>query len=306
MQEMKPLLVIVTEQKGVEALSDIPGVKVVMAEAGKPIPSDANDAEILVVGPAEQQSEVDDALIQISQLPSLKLLQTLGQGTEQWDGLLPSELRLSTARGAHGGSTAEWALMALLALLRGLPSYIQNQKNHLWKGQRAQTLLGANVIVYGASDLGNNVRDRLLPFGAKVTMVGTHAREGVVDDATARTFLGEVDAVIVALPLTPDTKHIVDAKFLASLSKGTIVINAGRGGLIDQNALMKELQAGRLLAALDVMTPEPLPSDSPLWDAPGLLITPHVGGNTIGADDRAWHVASERIRDYVEGKLNDF
>ena len=302
--EDKLLKVIVPEKKGLEALADIPGVEAVLVEPGKPVPISAQNAEVLVVGPAEQQQEVDDALQQIGQLPQLKLLQTLGQGTEQWDELLPPDLILSTARGAHGGSTAEWAVGALLALMRELPHYIKNQQAHKWEGRRAQTLLNSNVLIYGASDLGQNVQKRLLPFGAKVTMVGTHSRVGVVDEATARTLLPTADAVIMALPLTGDTRGMVDADFLALLPKGAIVINAGRGGLVGQEALLKELRAGRLLAALDVMTPEPLPSDNPLWDAPGVLLTPHIGGNTVGADDRAWRVASEQIRAFMQGDLS--
>ncbi len=150
------------------------------------------------------------------------------------------------------------------------------------------------MLIYGAGDLGQNVQSRLLPFGANITMVGSHSRNGVVDTETAQSLLSTADAIIMALPLTPATTNMVTAEFLAALPNGAIVINAGRGGLIDQAALLVELQSGRLQAALDVVTAEPLLPSEPLWDVPGLLLTPHIGGNTTGADDRAWEVASDR------------
>jgi phosphoglycerate dehydrogenase-like enzyme len=299
-----PHIVIVPDSKGVEALAGIKDIKVLMIEPNKPIPTSANTATVLVVGPAEKQNEVDNALRQINQLPEIKLLQTLGQGIEQWEGLLPSDLTVSTARGAHGGSTAEWVVAALLSLTRELPLYIKNQQLHLWRGHRTRTLQSAHIIVYGAGDLGQNVRSRLLPFGTEITMVGTHSRDNVIDIVTAYALLPTVDAVIMALPLNTETRNIVDADFLGSLCDGAIFINAGRGGLVDNEALLKELHSGRIVAALDVVTPEPLPPSSLMWDAPGLLLTPHIGGNTTGADDRAWKIASERINSFLHGDLH--
>ena len=303
MEHSQPIRVIVPETKGVTALAGISGVHTVLVETGHPIPDSAKNAAILVVGPAEQQAEVDDALQQISQLPHLKLLQTLGQGIEQWDGLLPPQLQISTARGAHGGSAAELVLTTLLALVRDLPRYLKNQQLKQWDGQRSRTIQNSNVLVYGAGDLGQNIRSRLLPFGARVTLVGADSHDDVIDIAAAQNLLPTADAVIMALPLTPATRHIVDAEFLALLRDAAIIINIGRGGLVDNIALSNELRNGRLQAALDVVTPEPLPADSPLWDAPGLILTPHIGGNTDGADDRAWAVAAKQIRAFTDGKL---
>lgn len=305
MNEPAPLKVIVPDKKGIEALASIPGVEAILVEPTQSIPATASNADILVVGPAEQQHEVDAALKQISQLPNLKLLQTLGQGVEQWEGVLPPNVTVSTARGAHGGSTAELVVATLLALVRDLPCYIKNQHQHLWEGRQARTLQKMNIFIYGSGDVGQNIQRRLLPFGAQLTMVGTHSRDDVVDVATARTLLPTAGAVIMALPLTSVTQYIVDADFLALLPAGAIVINAGRGGLVDHAALLKELNNGRLQAALDVVTPEPLPTDDALWDAPGLLLTPHVGGNTIGADDRAWDMASRQISDFSRGELSN-
>ncbi len=296
--------IIVPEEMGQSILQSLPGVEIYVVSPDGGIPDDQRDVDILVVGPAEKSSEVEAALKQISQLPHLKLIQTLGQGTEQWDGKLPSDVIMSTARGAHGGSTAELAVAMLLSLVRELPYYAAQQAAKSWQPKRSQTLLGAHVTVYGASDLGRSIQQRLVPFGVDVTLVGSHSRDDIVDMKTAYERLPDATAVIMALPLTPETEHTVNADFLSRLQDGAIVVNVARGGLVDQQALAHEVLAGRLRAALDVATPEPLPSTDVLWHASEVLLTPHVGGNTVGSDTRAWNVARKQIEDYIHGKLS--
>ena len=104
------------------------------------------------------------------------------------------------------------------------------------------------------------------------------------------------------MPLTDATRGLVDAAFLARMKDGAVLVNAARGQVVDTDALLAELQAGRLLAGLDVTDPEPLPADHPLWEAPGLLLTPHVGGHTAGSGDRAWAVAREQLLMLARGE----
>ncbi|CAA9397469.1 MAG: D-3-phosphoglycerate dehydrogenase [uncultured Quadrisphaera sp.] len=297
-----PLLVVVPEEQGERALGGLAGVAAVVVAPDAPVPPHARAAQVLVVGAAESREERDAALEQVRQLPQLRLLLTLGQGTEQWDGELPEGLALATARGAHGGSTAEWVVAAVLALVRELPALLAQQRAHDWRPRATGTLLGARALVLGAGDLGLSVRDRLLPFGVEVTVAARSAREGVVDLERARTLLPGTDVLVVVLPLTAATRHVVDAGLLAALPDGAVVVNAGRGPLVDTGALLAELQRGRLRAALDVTDPEPLPADHPLWDAPGLLLTPHVGGSTAGSGDRAWSVAAEQVAALARGE----
>lgn len=113
--------------------------------------------------------------------------------------------------------------------------------------------------------------------------------------------LPRCDILIVALPLTLQTRGLIDAQFLAQLPDGAVIVNAGRGAIVDTQALLADLEAGRLRAALDVTDPEPLPTEYPLWSAPNVLITPHLAGSTIGHRDRAWQVAAEQVRRYVNG-----
>ncbi|TNM68533.1 phosphoglycerate dehydrogenase [Streptomyces sp. NP160] len=297
--EQQPL-VVVPEAEGVAALSTA-GVRAVVVAPDADVPAEARGASVLVVGPAESAAEVEAALAQVAQLPDLKLLVSLGQGSEQW-GDLPMSVSIATARGAHGGSTAEWVVAAVLAQLRLLPEHLEAQREHRWGGRQARTLMRSEVLVLGAGDLGENVRARLLPFGASVTVAARSARDGVVSMEAARELLGSTDVLVVVLPLTDATRHVVDAELLAALPDGALVVNAGRGPLVDTSALLAELQSGRLLAALDVTDPEPLPADHPLWDAPGLLLTPHVAGNTEGAGERAWTQVAEQVSAYARGE----
>lgn len=294
-QVRDPVTVLVPDLRGRRALAHLPGVTTITVAPGDPLREEARRAQVIVVGHADVAASLD----RIAALPGLRLVQTLAHGSDQWEGKLPAGVALSTARGAHGGSTAEWVLAALLAVVREIPAFAADQRQHRWDHHETRTLLGSTALVLGAGDLGVNVRNRLTPFGVAVTLVGTHARDGIIDLAKARSLLPTTDALVVVLPLTASTHHLIDADLLAALPDGAIVVNAGRGALVDPMALLAELQRGRLRAALDVTEPEPLPPDDPLWDAPGLLLTPHVGGNTTGYQDRAWAVAAERIAAFV-------
>ena len=293
-------LVVVPDADGATALAST-GVRTVVVAPEDAVPEEARSARALVVGPAESPEEVRAALAQVAQLPDLQLLVSLGQGSEQW-GDLREGVGIATARGAHGGSTAEWVLTAVLAQLRLVPELLDAQREHRWEGRQARTLLRSRVLVLGAGDLGENVRARVLPFGASVTVAARTARDGVVSMEDARGLLGTTDVLVVVLPLTDGTRHVVDAELLAALPDGALVVNAGRGPLVDTGALLAELQSGRLLAALDVTDPEPLPADHPLWDAPGLLLTPHVAGNTEGSGERAWSQVAEQVAAFARGQ----
>lgn len=290
--------VLVPDERGERALADVGGICVVRLAPDALLTDEARTAQVLVAGHTGMQ----ETLARVRELPRLRLVQTLAHGRDQWDGKLPEGVGLSTARGSHGGSTAEWAVAALLAVTREIPAFVASQREHRWDQHRTRTLLGTRALVLGAGDLGVNVRERLVPFGVDVTLVGTRARDGVIDLEQARGMLPQTDALIIVLPLTEATRHLVGADLLAALPDGAVVVNAGRGQLVDPAALLAELRSGRLLAALDVTEPEPLPAGDPLWDAPGLLLTPHVGGATAGSDDRAWAVAAEQIAAFARGE----
>ncbi len=292
------VMVLVPGDEGRAALADLDDVSLVVYDPDEAMPDEAVDAEVLIVPPMRARQ----LLAAMRDMPKLRLVQTLSAGIDQWEGKLPDGVRLSNARGAHGGSTAEWAITALLVIFRDFPRFAAGQMAHEWHQRVTETLDGKRVLILGAGDLGTNLRARLEPFGASVTMVAHTAHDGARGLREVPDLLGDHDAVVIMIPYNGETHHLVDAGFLARMPDGAVIVNAARGPVVDTGALLGELSRRRLRAALDVTEPEPLPADHPLWDAPGVLITPHVGGNTAGAMGRAWKVAARQVAAYAAGQ----
>jgi len=135
-----------------------------------------------------------------------------------------------------------------------------------------------------------------------VERVARHARDGVRSIDELPGLLPEADVVVILLPVTDETRHLVNAEFLASMKDGALLVNAARGVIVDTDALLKELASGRIGAALDVTDPEPLPEGHPLWSAPGLLLTPHVGGAVHNSRASAYRVVAEQLRRLAAGE----
>jgi len=235
-------------------------------------------------------------------LPRLRVVQLLSAGVEPWLPVVPSGVVLCNGRGVHGASTAELAVAGLLALLRDLPGYEARQQAHEWHPTRTRGVTGRRVLVLGAGDIGRRVATALAAFDAEVTLVARTARDGVRGLADVPALLPRQDAVVLALPDTPETRGLVDAGFLAALPDGAVLVNVARGAIVDTGALLAQLRRERLHAFLDVTDPEPLPADHPLWDAPNLLLTPHVGGGTRGWERRAYELVREQLSRYLAGQ----
>lgn len=291
--------VLVPDDDGVLALAEVGGVRPLRYQVGEPLPAGAAGAEVLIpgMGGADAVGKI------LGELPKLRLIQLLSAGAEQWIGRLPEGVLLSTCRGAHGGATAEWAVAVLLSLYRDLGSFAEAQRERRWSPHTTDGLQGKRILVVGAGDVGNQLRRKLEPFDANVGMVGFTAREGVHAVGELPGLLADADAVVLFVPLTSRTKGMVDAAFLAAMPDGAVLVNASRGPVVDTAALLAEVSAGRLMAALDVADPEPLPGDHPLWSAPGVLITPHVAGSVQGARRRSYAVAVTEISRWVQGEL---
>jgi phosphoglycerate dehydrogenase-like enzyme len=235
-------------------------------------------------------------------MPSLRVIQLVSAGAEVWVGHVPEGVTLCDARGVHGGSTAEWVLTAILAVLREFPRFIHAQQQRRWDPDTTDELAGKRVLVVGAGDLGTNVARRLRAFDVEPTFVARTARAGVHTVAELPQLLPQADVVVLVIPLTQQTRRLVDAKFLAAMPDGALLVNAARGPVADTDAILAELQSGRLRAALDVVDPEPLPPDHPLWSAPNLLLTPHVGGDVRGFPARAYRLVRAQIERYLSAQ----
>lgn len=288
---------LVPHAEGPGLLGDVPGVTAVPYEVGEPLPAAAAAAEVLVP-PFLATGEV---VAVTAELPRLRLVQLLTAGAEAWVDRMPDGVALSDCRGAHGGATAEWIVAALLAVHRDLPRFVRAQDAARWDHHQTEELAGRRVLVVGAGDVAEHTARRLEPFDVTTTLVGRRARDGVHGIDEVLDLLPRHDVCVVTVPLTDDTRGLVDAAFLAAMPDGAVLVNAARGPVADTDALTAELTSGRLRAALDVTDPEPLPGDHPLWSAPGLLLTPHVGGSVPGGLRRAYRVAAEQIAAYARG-----
>jgi phosphoglycerate dehydrogenase-like enzyme len=289
------ITVLVPDEPGEAALAGIEGLEVVRYDSVDALPE---RAEVLVPGFLVES----DPEAVVSRLPRLKLIQLLTAGAESWIGRVPAHVTLSTARGAHGGSTAEWALAALLAVYRELIQFERERVTRRWDRRPTETLIDKKVLVIGAGDLGTQLKRRLDACDARTTLVGFRARNGVHGIDEAPSLLGEHDAVVVMVPLTPATTGMVDATFLSSMRDGAVLVNAARGKVVDTSALVAELASGRLRAALDVTEPEPPPADHPLWTVPNLLLTPHVAASVEGYQSRAYAVVAAEIARFAAGE----
>lgn len=297
MSSAERLKVLVPGDLSLDVSDTPPNIEAVLYQPGEPWPAGHLDASVVVVG----YDKAPAVGARFAELPHLRLVQTLNAGYEQWLPLVPPGVMLSNGRGAHGGSSAEWVVAALLAIYRDLGLFAKQQANGQWRRKDTETLIGKRVVVLGAGDLAVNLAARLGPFETDVVLVGRKARPGVHALDEVEGLLANADVVVAMLPHSEATHHIVDAGFLARLPAGAIVVNVGRGGLVDTDALLAELTSGRLRAALDVTDPEPLPPGHPLWSTPGLLLTPHVAGSTEGAWQRAFAVALRQLEVYASG-----
>jgi phosphoglycerate dehydrogenase-like enzyme len=235
-------------------------------------------------------------------MPRLKVIQLLSAGVEPWLAVVPPGVPLHNGRGIHGASTAELAVAGMLAMLRELPRFERAREQHRWERGVTDGLDGARVLVLGVGDIGNRVVQIARTLDAEVTPVARSARAGVRTLAELSELLPAHQVVVVALPHTTETERLVDAGFLAGMPDNALLVNIARGAIVDTGALLAELTARRLRAFLDVTDPEPLPADHALWDAPNLLLTPHVGGGTRNWQRRAYALVREQLLRYARGE----
>jgi phosphoglycerate dehydrogenase-like enzyme len=238
----------------------------------------------------------------LDRLPQLKVVQTLTAGVEHIRPLLPEGVVLCNGRGIHNASTAELALTLTLASLRGVPGFVDAQREGRWTQGWREPLADKTVLIVGYGEIGAAVEDRLRPFEVDVLRVARRARDGVADLSALPDLLPLADVVILVVPGTEQTRGMVDAPFLDRMRPGALLVNVARGSVVATDDLLDAVRRGRVRAALDVTDPEPLPADHPLWSAPGVLITPHVGGATPAMWPRAYKLVREQLARFAAGQ----
>jgi phosphoglycerate dehydrogenase-like enzyme len=283
----------------------VEGVRLLRWDITSPLPDDVDPAEIDVVV-VPHYFVRPDGLRSLAALPNLKVVQLPSAGFEYAVDHVPAHLTLCNGRGVHDAGTAELAVGLLLAMQRGIVDSVRAMDEHRWAPVYRASLADRRVVLVGFGSVGQAIARRLDAFEADVVAVATVARE--VDGRVVHGLdeLGELlptaDAVVLIVPLTDETRAMVDAEFLAALPDGALVVNMARGKVVDTDALLAELVSGRLRAALDVTDPEPLAADHPLWDAPNVLITPHVGGYSNATDPRFADLLRRQLTELAAGR----
>lgn len=228
-----------------------------------------------------------------------QLVQSQSIGYDGVADFLPAGRVFANAAGVHETSTAELALALILASQREFPRIILNQQEGHWETRPTASLADRRVLIVGYGGVGKAIEDRLLPFETSVTRVASRAREDerghVHGIGELHGLLPDHDIVVVGVPLSDSTRHLINDAFLAAMPDGALLVNVSRGPVADTDALVKHTGSGRIRAALDVTDPEPLPQDHPLWRTPGVIISPHVGGASSAMRPRMGRLLQRQI-----------
>jgi len=238
----------------------------------------------------------------VRSMPRLRVIQTLTAGYEHVLPYLPDGVALHNAGGLHDTSTAELAVTLMLAALRGIPEFVRGRDRQEWRFDRYDALADRTVLIIGYGGIGAAIDRRLAGFEVEVQRVARHERDGVAPLTALPDLLPRADVVVLCVPLTDETRRMVDRDFLARMRDGALLVNVARGAVVDTDALVAELESGRLRAALDVTDPEPPPPGHPLWTVPGLLLSPHVGGNSTAFLPRAKRLVVEQLSRFAAGE----
>jgi phosphoglycerate dehydrogenase-like enzyme len=275
-----------------------PGIEADVWAGGDDLPPSADQVEYVVLPLGVRPAAVQ----KIATLPSLKTIQILSAGADHILPYVPARIALCNARGAHTAATAEWTVGAIVAALRNFPRFAVAQRDGRWDSTMSEPVGGKHVLIVGYGDIGAAVERRLAGWEVTVERVARHARDGVHAIGELPELLQRADVVVILVPVTDETRQLVNKEFLRAMKDGALLVNAARGVIVDTDALLEALTSGRIRAALDVTDPEPLPEGHPLWRAPGLLLTPHVGGAIHQARDRAYRLVSEQLARLAAGE----
>ncbi|WP_082697138.1 MULTISPECIES: NAD(P)-dependent oxidoreductase [Kocuria] len=290
------------EQELVDHLSArVPGFRCVLWDmAGDPVGARADEIDVAVAPVAGPWIEA---------LPAATRLRLVQLQTTGFDGVpeaVGPGLAISSAGWVHAAGTAELALGLILAAQRELDRAVLQQHDGVWRRFATRSLADSRVLVLGVGEIGSAVVDRLLPFEVEVTRVASRARtdeRGPVHGADELPgLLPDTDVLVLALPASPATDGLVDARVLSLLPDDALVVNVGRGRVVDTPALTEEVVSGRLRCALDVVEPEPLPGDHPLFRAPGAVLTPHTGGSCTSYRPRVRRLLRTQLERIAAGE----
>ena len=242
------------------------------------------------------------ALELTKKMPNLKVLQMPNAGYDDAMEFVREGMTLCNGRSIHDDSTAELAVGLTIASLRGFPDFVRNQDKSSWVHVKNKSINDRRIGIIGFGSIGSTIAKMLSGFSVEIMPFTQSGRDNTTAISDLDKHLPTLDVVILILPLTAESKHLFNSERLSLMKDGALLVNVARGPIVDTDALVKELNSGRITAAVDVTDPEPLPSDHPLWRAKGVLISPHVGGNTTAFEKRARKLIESQLNLLAEGK----
>ncbi len=235
-------------------------------------------------------------------MPNLEVLQLPNAGFDDAIEFMRPGLTLCNGQGIHDASTAELAVGMAIASLRGFPDFVRSQDKGEWKHASNQSINDKRIGIVGFGSIGKTIARNLSGFDVEVIGFSQSGRDGSLTMDKFDGLLPTLDVVILILPLNDQSRGLFGAERLALMKDGALLVNVARGPIVDTDALIAELNSGRISAALDVTDPEPLPKAHPLWSAKNLLIAPHVGGNTSAFEPRARTLIESQLRRLAAGE----
>lgn len=278
----------------------VAGLDYVFWDSGQLLPDHSTLAKVEFFVPPYMGSREDFAVM--GRMPQLEVVQALMAGVDAIAPMVPTGVPVVRAVGLHDTSTAELAVGLMIASLRGIDDAARDMSVGRWDHVRRPALADRTVGVVGWGGVGKAIAARLAPFETEVIGFSRSGSEGARVITEFDRLLPQLDVVVLAIPLGDDTRNFMSDGRLALMSDGSLLVNVGRGSLVDTDALVAELAHGRLRAALDVTDPEPLPPDHPLWRSPNVLITPHVGGDSEAFVPRARRLIARQLRRWAAGE----
>jgi len=289
-----------------EAREVAAGHTVTIVPPGADLPAAAGEAEVFF---PLSSAMVTPAFVEAA--PRLRWIQMASAGVERalFPALRERDITVTNAAGVYGIPIAEHALGMMLALARGLPELTRRQERHEWKGVDGDELFERTAVIVGLGGIGREIARRCRCFGMRVLATRRHAgnpdpdADRVVPAEELASLLADADWLILCAPATPDTRHMIGAAELAAMKPTARLVNIARGSLVDETALVAALRDGRIAGAgLDVFEKEPLPADSPLWDMPNVLVSPHTSGSSPRSLHRVLRLFLKNLRRYLAGE----
>jgi phosphoglycerate dehydrogenase-like enzyme len=258
-------------------------------------------------------------------LRGVRLVLSLMAGTEWIPGTVGPHVTICSGRGAHNISTAEWTVSAILSMLKHFPFFMDVQRSGQWKRRfeasanyaaitgdkrplyppvMLEELTGKKLLLVGHGAIGKEIERMLAPFDVELLRVAHNARTAPKVHAVSEldSLLPLAQVVVLILPLTAESHHLIGGRQMGLMQQGTLLVNAARGPIVDTDALVGALNAGHIRAALDVTDPEPLPEGHALWTCPNLLLTPHVAGSSPQFGPRSLRNAAGELRRFIAGE----